>query len=34
MKGFDPLINNTSTPRIVGPGRYIEKNIPKTSEIE
>jgi len=31
VQGASPLAPNTSTPNIVGPGRYIPKDVPKTS---
>ncbi|KRX04808.1 hypothetical protein PPERSA_06442 [Pseudocohnilembus persalinus] len=34
IQGASPLVANSSTPYIVGPGSYIQKNVPKTSVIE
>ncbi|EGR29290.1 hypothetical protein IMG5_159370 [Ichthyophthirius multifiliis] len=33
IAGFSPLIANSSTPQLVGPGSYIQKNVPRTSKI-
>ncbi|EAS00318.1 sperm-tail PG-rich repeat protein (macronuclear) [Tetrahymena thermophila SB210] len=33
IQGFSPLVANSSTPQLVGPGSYIQKNVPNTSKI-